>query len=128
MSYYNKAKDLYDMMGQGQVMEALEKHYAESVEVWEMPTGEVRNGKEAQRQAMAQWFGMIKEQHDGGYGSITSNEEERTTMVESWTDITMQDGNRMKMQEVAVQKWSEEGQIVKEQFYYHMGPPPQQNQ
>ncbi len=125
MSCYDNAKNLYDMMGQGQVMEAFEKHYAENCTIVEKPTGETREGKEAQRQAIQQWFGMVKEHHGGGYTKITSNEESRTTMVENWTDITMQDGNRMKMEEISVQQWNENGQIEHESFYYQMGPPPQ---
>lgn len=119
MSCYDCAKDLYDRMGQGQIMEAFEEYYADNVQVTEVPTGETRNGKEAQRAAIQQWFGMVKEHHGGGYNSITANEDTNTTMVESWTDITTADGNRWKMQEVAVQTW-ENGKIVDEKFYYHM--------
>jgi ketosteroid isomerase-like protein len=117
MSCLENATNLYTLMGSGQMMEAFEKYYAGNVEVVEMATGEVRNGKDAQRKALHQWANMVKERHDGGVGAITSNEETNTTCVESWIDITTQDGNRMKMEEVAVQKW-EGDQIVQEKFYY----------
>lgn len=124
MSCYDKAKDLYDMLGKGQSMEAFEKHYAENCQVVEKPTGEVRQGKAAQRAAIQQWFGMVKEYHGSGVNQITANEETKTTMVENWTDITMHEGGRMKMEEVAVQRWNDDGQIEHETFYYQMGPPP----
>jgi ketosteroid isomerase-like protein len=41
-------------------------------------------------------------------------------MVESWMDVTMKDGKRSTMEEVAVQKW-EDGQIIHERFYYNIG-------
>lgn len=125
MTYKERATDLYNMMSQGQGMEALEKHYAEDCVICEKPTGEIRNGKAAQRKALTDWFGMIKEQHGGSTGHITSDENSRVTMVQSSTDVTMQDGSRMQMEEIAVQAWNEQGQIKREDFYYQMGPPPQ---
>lgn len=100
-------------------MEALEKHYAENVQVWEMPTGEQRDGRAAQIEAMKEWFGSIKEHHGGGCTAVTANEEAQTTCIESWTDITMQNGHRMKMSEIGIQKWKD-GKIVEEKFYYNM--------
>jgi len=58
--------------------------------------------------------------NDGGVTAITSNEETGVTMVESWMDISFKDGNRMKMEEVAVQTWKDD-QIIREHFYYNMG-------
>lgn len=113
------AKKLQNMMAEGKTMEAFEELYHDSVQVYEMPTGEHRDGKEAQRKAIEQWFGSVKEMHGGGVNNITSNEDDGVSTVESWMDVTTQDGNRMKMEEVAVQKW-QDGQIVEEKFYYHM--------
>ena len=121
MSYLEKAQKLCAMMGEGKTMEAFEELYHENVVVTEMPTGEKREGKEAQRQAIQQWYGMVKEAHGGGVDSITSNEDAGITTVESWMDITFQNGARTKMSEVAVQKW-QDGQIIDEKFYYHMPP------
>jgi len=123
MSCLQNAQDLYQMMGQGQMMEAFEKYYADNVVVVEA-NGETREGKEAQRKAIQQWFGMVQEMHGGGVNSVTSNEEAGIACVESWTDVTM-GGHRNKMEEVAVQKW-ENGQIVHERFYYNMPPMPEQ--
>lgn len=118
MSCLQNATELQSMMGQGQMMEAFEKFYAEDVTVVEA-NGETRQGKDAQRDAIKEWQNMLKEMHGGGVGAITSNEETNTTCVESWVDVTMADGNRIKMEEVAVQKWKD-GQIVHERFYYNL--------
>jgi len=120
MSYLEKARDLQAKIGNGQLWEAFEQYYADNVQVQE-PVGEIRNGKEAQREAIQQWFGMVKEMHGGGCTSITSDEENGITTAATWTDITFQDGRRTKMEEVAVQKW-EGDQIVHERFYYMMPP------
>ena len=120
MSYYDLAKDLYDMSLQGQMMEAFEKYYAEDCVIVEKANGDVRNGKAAQRKALEQWMAMVKEFHANGYSAVGSDEANRITFVESWVDVTFHEGGRMKMEEVAVQKWNEDGQIVHEAFYYNM--------
>ena len=124
MSNLENAQRLQQWIGEGKSLEALDEFYADNVQVYEMPTGEHRNGKEAQRKAIQEWFGMVKEMHGGGCNSVTADEANNVTCAESWMDITTQDGNRMKMQEVAVQKW-QDGKIVEEKFYYHMPAPPQ---
>ena len=119
MSVLENAQKLQQMMAEGQVMEAFEELYHDDVTVTEMPTGEVRNGKAAQREAIVGWFNMVQEHHGGGIGSICADEANGVSTVESWTDVTFKEGGRMKMQEVAVQKW-QDGQIIDEKFYYHM--------
>ena len=114
-----KARDLYERMSQGQTMEVFEQYYHPNVRVIEVPTNEVREGKEAQRKAIEGWYNQVEEQHGGGVGAITANEEDGITTVESWMDITFKEGGRMKMEEVAVQKW-QDGQIIEEKFYYNM--------
>lgn len=119
MSYLQNAQQLQQMMGRGQMMEAFEKYYHDDVKVTEVPTGEVRQGKEAQRKAIEGWQGSVKEMHGGGCDSICSDEAHGVTTVESWVDVTFQDGNHVKMSEVAVQKWKDD-QIIDEKFYYSM--------
>ena len=119
MSYYDKAKDIYDMSAQGKMLEAFEKYYHKDVEMVEA-SGESRKGKDANRKFEIEFMNMIKDVHGSGVKAITSNEKEATTMVESWMDVTMKDGKRNKMEEVAVQKWKGD-QITHERFYYDMG-------
>ena len=118
MSYLDKVTEMYNMLGEGKMMDAFEKYYAENVVMIEA-TGEKREGKDKNREFELQFLDSIKEMHGGGVYSITSNEETGVTTVESWMDTTFKDGNRMKMEEVAVQYW-EGDQIVKERFYYNM--------
>jgi len=118
MSCLENASELQKMIGQGQMMEAFEKFYADDVVVVEA-NGETRKGKDSQRQAIKEWQGTITEMHGGGVGAITSNEDTGVSCVESWVDVSMKDGNRIKMEEVAVQKWKD-GQIVHERFYYNL--------
>lgn len=118
MSYLQKIKDMYAMVGQGQMMEAFEKYYHEDVAMVEA-TGEVRKGKAANREFEQQWLTSVKEMHGGGVTAVTSNEEEGITMVESWMEATFQDGNRIKTEEASVQKWQGD-QIIHERFYYNM--------
>ncbi|WP_235298498.1 SnoaL-like domain-containing protein [Portibacter marinus] len=125
MNCKQRITEMNKMMAQGKVMEAFEKYYAEDCEIIEKPTGEVRKGKDAQRKAIKDWFEMTQEHHGGSIGAITSDEDSKVTMVQSTTDVTMKGQGRMKMEEVAVQHWNDDGQIVKEEFYYQLGPPPQ---
>ncbi len=117
MSYKDQATELYTMIGQGQAMEAFEKFYAENVVMIEA-TGDVREGKDTNREFEKQFFSTIKEMHGGGVTGITSDEENGITMVETWMEVTFQDGNRVKMEEVARQTWNGD-QIVEERFYYN---------
>ncbi len=118
MSYLDQAKAMYQMVGQGQMAEAFEKFYDENVVMVE-PNGDTTEGKNANREREKKFSESVKEMHGGGVNGITSNEEESITMVEAWMDITFQDGNRMKIEEVAVQKWNGD-KIVHERFYFNM--------
>ncbi len=118
MSYYEKIKDLYDMLGQGQLLDAFDKYYHEDCQMQENNEAP-RVGKATNRKAEQEFLASVKEWHDGGYTSITANEETGVTAVETWMDVTFQDGNRVKMDQVAVQHWQGD-QIIKERFYYNM--------
>lgn len=119
MNYLEKATDLQNQIGQGKTMDAFEQYYAEDVKVIEIPTGEIREGKAAQRKAIQDWHSMVQEVHASGVKSITSNEEEGVTTCEAWMDITTKDGQRWQMEEVAIQKWRGD-QILEERFYYQL--------
>lgn len=118
MSYLKRISEMYQMIGSGQMLDAFEKYYHEDCVMVEA-NGEAREGKAANREFEINWLESVKEMHDGGVGSITANEETGHTTVESWMDITFKDGNRMKMEEVAVQKWKGH-QIIHERFYYNI--------
>lgn len=119
MTNFERAKDIYDMLGKGQMMDAFEKYYHEDVVMVEA-TGDQRIGKAANREYEKNFISYVKEFHGMGVNSITYNEETGVTMVESWMDATLGDGNRVKMEQVSVQKWKD-GQIIHERFYYNAG-------
>lgn len=119
MSLKDKAVNVQELIVNGQAIEALEQYYHDNIQVFEMPTGEHRDGKNAQRKAMEQWGDSVETFHGSGYGAVTSDEEHNTTCAELWMDVTFKDGNRVKMEEVAVQKW-EDGKIIEEKFYYSL--------
>lgn len=121
MKYKELVAEMYRMAHSGQAMEAFEKFYHEDTSMHEA-TGEVRKGKAANREFEQNWQNGIKEVHGGGVHAITSDEENGITMVEAWMDATLKDGKRMKMEEIARQKWQGE-QIIEERFYYNPGPP-----
>lgn len=116
MSYQAKVRQMYDMIDKGQAMEALDQYYHDDVVVID-GLSEPRNGKEAQRKALAEWFGSVKDYHGSGVSAITANEDEGITTVESWTEITFQDGSKVRMEEIGVQKW-EGDKIIHGNFFF----------
>ena len=119
MSYLARATQLQDMILGGQLMEAFEKYYHEEVVMIE-GTGETTAGKDANREREQKFLASIAEFHGAGVEAIAANEETKVTMAEVWMDVTFQDGNRVKLEQVTVQQWEGET-IVKERFYYNMG-------
>jgi len=111
---------MYDLIAHGKLMDAFEKYYHTNVVMVEA-TGEERKGKEANRKFQNEFLGMIKEVNGSGVSSITENDKDNVTMVESWMDVTFKDGRRSRMEEVAVQKW-ENDKIIFERFYYNTTP------
>lgn len=117
MTYLERAQNLYSTMD-SDIYAALDEFYADDVVVVEA-NGEEFQGKETQRKRIQEWQESIESFHGGGGYSITSNEDEGVTMVESWGDATFKGSGRMKFEEVGVQHW-EDGKIVRERFYYNM--------
>lgn len=119
MTYLEKEEKLQNMVNNGQLMEAFEKYYAENVELIEA-TGETFSGKNEGRKHEQEFLEKVKEFHGAGVNRITSNENEKTTMTESWMDLTFKEGGRVKMEQVAVKQWDAD-QVVRERFYYNPG-------
>lgn len=120
MSYLEKAQALYAMVGEGRIMEAYDQFYHANTTKVEA-TGDVSQGLDTQKELYGQWANSIQERHGGGVTAITADEANGITCVESWVDITFHNGPRIKMEEVAVQKW-EGDKIIHERFYYNPGP------
>ncbi len=118
MSYLDKEKEVQSMIGQGQILEAFDKFYADDVVMIEA-TGDVFEGKAKNREREEQFVDSVAEIHGGGVTGMTSNEDDGVSMAEVWMDVTFKDGNRMKMEQVSVKQWDGD-KIVKERFYYNM--------
>ena len=117
MTYLEKAKTVYDMIFSGQLLDAFEKYYHEDV-VMQEASGLVREGKDTNREYEKKFLESVQEIHGGGVDGLAANEEDGVTMVESWMDVTFKDGNRVKLEQVAVQRW--EGDfVIHERFYYN---------
>ncbi len=116
MTYKERTEDIYRMVGQGQILEAFDKYYADNVVMTE-PMG-TWEGKEAARAHEVEFLNSVKEFHNLEVKGIASDEANGIVMHETAMDITFQDGNRVQMEQTGVQKW-ENGQIVHERFYYN---------
>ncbi len=115
MSYLEKAEDIYNQLQQGKLLDAFDKYYHEDVVMTE-PRG-TRKGKKACREYEEQFLESIKEFHNLEIRNIGSNEDEKSTFVESMMDVTFQDGTRAQMEQTAVQQWAGD-HIIYERFYY----------
>ncbi|MEM9888633.1 MAG: nuclear transport factor 2 family protein [Bacteroidota bacterium] len=115
MNYKEKAQDIYNMLGQGQLLDAFDKYYAENVVMTE-PRG-TRTGKAECRAYEEQFLSNIEAFHNLEVKNIGSDEAAGTTFVQSIMDVTFKGGQRAQMNQVAVQQW-EGDHIVHEEFYY----------
>ena len=115
MTYKQRTEDIYNMIGQGQLMEAFEKYYADNVVITE-PRGTFE-GKNACREHEVQFMDFISEFHGMEVKAVTSDEENGIVIHETNMDVTFKDGNRVILEQAGVQRW-EGDKIVHERFYY----------
>ena len=115
MTNLERATALYAQVGQGQILEAFDKYYADNV-VMEEPRG-TRQGKAACRASEEQFVASVEEFHGMEVRSIAEDASKGKVFVEVNMDLTFKGGQRVTMEQVAAQQW-ENGQIVHERFYY----------
>ena len=108
-------EDLAKMIGEGKMLEAFEKYYAENVSMQENDE-EMRVGKAVNRAYEEAFVNGITEFHGAKILGTASNDN--YSMVESFMDVTHKDWGRVARTQVAVQRW-ENGQIISEKFYYN---------
>ncbi len=116
MNYKEKAKDIYDQLQQGKLLDAFDQYYGKDIVMTE-PRG-TRKGKAECREYEEQFLDSIEEFHSLEIVNLASNEEEGVTFIESVMDVTFKGGQRAKMEQVAVQRWKG-NHIVHERFYYN---------
>lgn len=115
MGIRDLAKDVYGMVGQGQLLEAFDKYYHQDV-VMEEPRG-TRSGKADCRSYEEQFLSSVEAVHGMEIRALAADEDKSKTVVEVMMDITFKGGMRVQMEQVAVQTWKD-GQIIHERFYY----------
>ena len=114
MNIKEKIEDLIKLMLSGKQMDAFEKYYHEDV-VMQENSNPPMVGKSANSEREIQGMQMIETFHGAQVHAVTVGDN--VTMVEWEMDITYKGAPRMKMCQVAVQRWAD-GQIINERFYY----------
>jgi len=115
MTNLESAKKIYEMLGQGHLLEAFDQFYADNVVMTE-PRG-TREGKADCRSYEEQFLQSVGQFHGLEVRGVGADDEKGKTFVEVLMDVEFKDGNRAKMEQVAVQTWKD-GKIVHERFYY----------
>lgn len=118
MTNLERAKDLYNQVGQGQLMQAFEAYYSDNV-IMEEPKG-TREGKDACRKSEEEFLNSVEAFHGMEIKAMAEDSSKAKVLIEVAMDLTFKGGNRMVMEQVAVQTW-QNGQIVHERFYYNAG-------
>jgi hypothetical protein len=118
MTNLERAKDIYAMIGQGQLLEAFDKYYAEDVVMQDVGESNVKHGKAACREHEVNFLGAVESFNGMGIDSYTASEDGNTIMIENWMELQFKGAPAaIRMSQVAVQKW--ENGFVKEEKFYH---------
>ena len=114
MSINNQVQAVIDGVIAGKVLETFDAYYADDVVMSENRKNE-RVGKAANRKYELQFLENVQEFHGAQVGRVIVDGDHAAV---EWTfDITFKGGNRVNMQQVAVQTWKD-GKIVREDFYH----------
>jgi ketosteroid isomerase-like protein len=112
------ANRLYELFKENKWQEVQDELFSDDAESIEPPGSQGLpsvKGLEEIKKKGKDWENMIQEVHGGWTGEpiVAGNH----IAVAMGVDATMKDGNRMKMDEIAVYE-VRDGRIVKEQFFY----------
>lgn len=107
-------RELDDLIRTGRSAEAFERFYAEDVTMQENLEAPCV-GKEANRQREAAFFASITEVHEVSVHAQGAGDG--VTFSESTFDVTLANGARVTMNQVATRRWRN-GQIIHERFYH----------
>ena len=114
MSINTQVQDVIDGILAGKILETFDAYYADDVVMSENQTEE-RVGKAVNREYEIKFLDNVLEFHGAEVGRVIVDGDHAA--VEWSFDITFKDGNRVKMQQVAVQTWKD-GKIIREDFYH----------
>jgi ketosteroid isomerase-like protein len=101
---------------QGNILGAFDELYADDV-VMQENNDEPRVGKASNRAYEEKFVASLEGFHGAEIRSVNVNETEGTSTVEWMMDVTIKEAGRMKLEQVAAQRWKD-GKIVSERFYY----------
>lgn len=114
MSIKAHVQAVIDGVKAGKVLETFDAYYADDVVMSENRKDE-RVGKAANRKYEIQFLDNVQEFHGAEVGRVIVDGDHAAV---EWTfDITFKGGNRVSMQQVAVQTWKN-GKVVREDFYH----------
>jgi hypothetical protein len=107
-------KDLNQMILEGKMLDAFEKHYADDVVMQDINM-EPTVGKDANREREIKWLEGITDFRGAEVKNVAVGDN--VSMVEWFMDYSHKEYGDVKMAQVAVQNWKD-GKIVKEVFYH----------
>ena len=114
MSANNQAQAVIDGILAGKILETFDAYYADNVVMSENLKDE-RVGKPANREYELKFLDNVQEFHGAKVGRVIVEGDHAAV---EWTfDVTFKGGNRVTMQQVAVQTWKG-GKIIREDFYH----------
>jgi hypothetical protein len=114
MSIHQQVQAVIDGILAGKLLDTFDRYYADNVVMSENRKDE-RIGKAANREYEQKFVGNVQEFHGAQVGRVLVDNENAAV---EWTfDLTFKGGNRVKMQQVAVQTWKDE-KIIREDFYH----------
>ena len=114
MSINAQVQAVIDGILAGKILETFDIYYADDV-VMSENRAEERVGKVMNREYEIQFLDNVQEFHSAQVGRVVIDGDHAA--VEWAFDLTFQDGNRVKMQQVTVQTWKD-GKIIREDFYH----------
>ena len=114
MNIKTQVQAVIDGILAGKILETFDAYYANDVVMSENQTEE-RVGKALNREYEIKFLENIHEFHGAKVGRVIVDGDHAA--MEWAFDITFKDGNRMDMQQVAVQTWKD-GKIIREDFYH----------
>ncbi len=116
LSLTERVNDLNKNIIQGNIMETFEKYYADDVTMQENEN-EPAIGKDACRVNEEAFVKGILEFRNAEVKNVIVSDN--LTVTEWAFDFTHKDWGVRNYNQIAVQRWNNEGQIVNEKFYYN---------
>lgn len=114
MSIQQQVQAVVDGILAGKLLETFDEYYADNVVMSDNRTDE-RVGKVTNRVHEQKFISNVQEFHGAKTGRILVDGDHAAV---EWTfDLTFKGGNRVKMQQVAVQTWKD-GKVIREDFYH----------